>query len=98
MASIRRLSRGFFGSNRVVLSLSLVISLAAGCSDATGPEPWERGDILERLNGLPGVTAMEIQPYYGYPRAFQLEITQPVDHSESPGSHLHTASLPLPRG
>ena len=49
----------------------LAAIVPAGCSDTTGPEPWERGDILDRLNGLPGVTATEIQPYYGYPRAFQ---------------------------
>ncbi|MBT8396592.1 MAG: hypothetical protein HKO65_09095 [Gemmatimonadetes bacterium] len=64
---------------------SLPLLFIAGCSDSTGPEPWERGDLLDRLNGLPGVTAAEIQPYYGYPRAFQLDITQPVDHLNPTG-------------
>jgi hypothetical protein len=60
--------------------LTALLILAQGCSDATGPAAWERGDILDRLNGLPGVEAVEIQPYYGYPRAFRLDISQPVDH------------------
>jgi hypothetical protein len=45
----------------------------------------DRLDILERLNALPGVQAREIQPYYGYPRAFQLDFTQPVDHDNPTG-------------
>ncbi len=69
---------------RAILFLAL-LGAAAGCSDSTGPEPWERGDLLQRLNGIPGVQATEIQPYYGYPRAFQLDITQPVDHRNPSG-------------
>ena len=65
--------------------LSAFLPLAQGCSDTTGPAPWDRGDILDRLNALPGVTAIEIQPYYGYPRAFQVDITQPVDHNRPNG-------------
>ena len=48
------------------------------CSDTTGP-PADL-DLLDRLNALPGVSAREIPPQYGYPRAFQLDITQPLDH------------------
>ena len=45
---------------------------------------------------------MEIQPYYGYPRAFQLDITQPVDHDHPYGptftqrAYLSHASLSTP--
>jgi len=60
--------------------------LAGGCSDATAPPSWASGDILDRLNALPGVQAVEIEAYYGYPRAFQLDITQPVDHDRPNGS------------
>lgn len=63
----------------------LALLLLGGCIDATGPDPWDSGDILERLNALPGVEAVEIEPYYGYPRAFQLDITQPVDHGRPNG-------------
>jgi hypothetical protein len=66
--------------------LTALLILAQGCSDATGPAAWERGDILDRLNGLPGVEAVEIQPYYGYPRAFRLDISQPVDHDRPNGT------------
>jgi hypothetical protein len=69
---------------RPFLALGL-LGVLAGCSDSTGPEPWERGDLLQRLNAIPGVLAVEIQPYYGYPRAFQLDITQPVDHRNPTG-------------
>jgi hypothetical protein len=69
------------------LVLPILLVLAVACSDSTGPEPepWETGDLLQRLNALPGVEAQEIQPYYGYPRAFQLDITQPVDHGNPNG-------------
>ncbi len=67
------------------ISSLIILAVAAGCSDATGPEPWERGDLLDRLNAIPGVQAIEIQPYYGYPRAFQLDISQPVDHRDPSG-------------
>jgi len=66
--------------------LTALLGLALGCSDATGPAAWERGDILDRLNALPGVEAAEIQPFYGYPRAFRLAITQPVDHNRPNGA------------
>ncbi len=64
-----------------LLALSVFL---ASCRDLSGPEP-SGGDILERLNALPGVEAHEIQAYYGYPRAFQLDITQPVDHHDPNG-------------
>jgi hypothetical protein len=57
--------------------------LQAACGDATGPE---EGDLLARLNALPGVKATEIAPHYGYPRQFALEITQPVNHDAPSGS------------
>jgi len=59
----------------------LALALAA-CSDAVAPGG---GDLLERLNALPGVTATEIPSHYGYPRQFALDITQPVDHDRPNG-------------
>ncbi len=72
---------------RPITAFFLILALIEtnGCTDSTGPEPWDRGDILARLNALPGVEAREIEPYYGYPRAFQLDITQPVDHNHPKG-------------
>jgi hypothetical protein len=61
-----------------ILSI-LLISFFNGCSDElNGPES---GDILQRLQSLSGASVTEIEPYYGYPRAFQVDITQPVDHN-----------------
>ena len=65
--------------------LLLILGGTSGCSDSTGPGHRDPGDMLDRLNALPGVQALEIQPYYGYPRAFQLDITQPVDHDNPSG-------------
>ena len=65
---------------RVTALFALVL---AACSDATGPAGT--GDLLERLNALPGVTATEIAPHYGYARQFALDITQPVDHDRPTG-------------
>jgi hypothetical protein len=80
-------------SLRVVLAASLVLGFAC-CSDSTGPDPWDRGDILVRLNALPGVQAQEILPHWGYPRAFQLDITQPIDHDRpNAGSFIQRAYL-----
>jgi hypothetical protein len=59
------------------------VALSA-CSDSTGPS--EPSDLLDRLNALPGVTAREIASSYGYPRAFELDIVQPVDHDNPGGS------------
>lgn len=78
---------------RLALAIGLVLG-TIGCSDSTGPDPWDRGDILDRLNALPGVDAEEIQPYWGYPRAFRLDITQPIDHNHpSSGAFTQRAYL-----
>jgi hypothetical protein len=88
------------GRTRILLLCALF--LTGGCSDVVGPDPWESGDILDRLNALPGVQAVEIEAYYGYPRAFQLDITQPVDHDRPNGptftqrAYLSHASDTLP--
>ena len=75
---------GISGALRFPLLLWTLV-VTGGCSDVTGPDPWDSGDILDRLNALPGVQAVEIEPHYGYPRAFQLDITQPVDHDRPHG-------------
>ncbi len=64
------------------LASAVLALFLAACGDATAPDT---GDLLDRLNALPGVTATEIPPHYGYPRQFLLEITQPVDHDAPHG-------------
>ena len=43
-------------------------------------------DLLDRLNAIPGLYAEEIEPHYGYPRAFQIDFEQPVDHLNPDGA------------
>jgi hypothetical protein len=64
----------------------LLLVVLSGCADAVGPDPSL--DLLDRLNALPGVAAREVEPYYGYPRAFELDITQPVDHDYPQGARF----------
>lgn len=71
----------FAPTPRHLVTLGVAL-LAAACSDATGPGSR---DLLDRLNALPGVTATEIPPHYGYARQFALEITQPVNHDDPKG-------------
>jgi len=68
---------------KYVAILPLVLVACSG--DAVGPEP---SDILERLWELPGVAAVEIEPHHGYPRAFQIDVTQPVDHANPGGEQF----------
>jgi len=65
-----------------MLAAVLAAALFSACGDSTAPTG---GDLLDRLNALPGVTAREIAPSNGYPREFQLDITQPVDHDNPNG-------------
>jgi hypothetical protein len=68
---------------RACLVVALALGAAACGDDVTAPVTH---DLLDQLNALPGVTAREIAPRYGYPRAFQLDITQPVDHRNPAGA------------
>ena len=43
-------------------------------------------DLLAKINSLEGVSAVEISPQNGYPRAFQIDVTQPVDHNNPSGA------------
>ncbi|MFC1661760.1 S28 family serine protease [Gemmatimonadota bacterium] len=80
--SRRRLFRGNPQKcSLLVVAAGLPILFAlAGCRDTTGPGLSASSDLLDRLNSLPGVEATEITPHYGYPRAFRLDITQPLNH------------------
>ena len=65
----------------------LSVILLSSCKDKSvdpPPSPADNRDILEKLNDLDGVEAMEIAPQNGSERQFEIDITQPVDH-QNPG-------------
>jgi hypothetical protein len=73
---------------KVLIAIILVISILPGCSrESTEPGP-RSNDIFDRLRSLTGLTVTEISPYYGYPRAFRIDITQPVDHNNPGGQQF----------
>lgn len=59
-----------------------------------GPRETQLLDILVKLRALPGITVTEIEPYYGYPRAFQIDLIQPVDH-HNPGGWIFVQRMYL---
>lgn len=61
------------------LRLALALALVLSCSQH---EKRETADLLERLRALPGVQATEIAPPSAYARAFEILVTQPVDHHD----------------
>ena len=72
----------------VLMALILIIAIFTGCSrETTEPGP-DLNDILEKLRSLTGLTVTEISSYYGYPRAFRIDITQPVDHNNPGGQQF----------
>jgi len=64
------------------LCLLIISAVLSACADqATQPVKIESRDILARLESLPGIAVTEIPPENGFPRQFEIDITQPVDHS-----------------
>ena len=65
-------------------------------------EPEDNRTFKEKLYDLPGVQITEINPPLGHPYAFQLDITQPVDHQNPDGpsftqrAYLHHVDESLP--
>jgi len=66
-----------------LLFLILVSSIFACKKD--DPNSFDNLDLLAKIQSLEGVEAIEISPEYGYPRVFQIDITQPVDHNNPDG-------------
>lgn len=64
--------------------LLLLLIVISSC-EKDDPAPSEFFDILEKIKSLPGVQVSEIEPYYGYPRAFRIDFLQPVDHNVPEG-------------
>jgi len=68
----------------------LVTCLAlVACGDSGNPVDPGPADILDQLIALPGVSANEINPPQGTYRAFELDIAQPVNHSDPQGPQFN---------
>jgi PS-10 peptidase S37 len=66
--------------------LLLVIFLLFSCSEkSTTPE---NQTILEKLQEIPGTTIQTISTPYEYSSAYQIDITQPVDHDNPGGAQF----------
>jgi hypothetical protein len=71
-------------SVRILLTCAMVAFVLVACHKNDDNE-FDKLDILEKIKTLEGVSVTEIAPQNGYPREFQLDITQPVDHNNPNG-------------
>jgi hypothetical protein len=67
------------------LLLAFSILLLSECKKDNSSDNFNSLDILAKIQTLQGVTVTEIEPKNGYPREFQIDITQPVDHNNPDG-------------
>ncbi|MHC1704297.1 MAG: hypothetical protein AB9846_10350 [Tenuifilaceae bacterium] len=67
-----------------ILMISLLLVFTTTCKEDDS-EDFDSLDISSKLKTLEGVTVTEIPPQNGYPREFQIDITQPVDHNNPGG-------------
>lgn len=71
-----------------ILIVLAVCALVVACSDKSSGPPPEPKDLLEKLQALPGATVTEITPPNNYSRAFEILLTQPVDHNNPGGQQF----------
>jgi hypothetical protein len=56
------------------------------CQDkTTEPPPVDNRDILEKLKDIDEIEVAEIEPQNGYQRQFEIDVLQPVDHTNPDG-------------
>jgi len=71
--------------SRILLFLLILIFIYSCSEQSTKPDPKDNSDILIKLQSLPGVDVREIEPNWDYPREFEIDITQPIDHNNPDG-------------
>ena len=71
--------------NRFIYYLLILVFILPACQKDDS-DNFENLPILEKLNSLDGVTAIEIDSEVGYGRSFQIDIIQPVDHDNQGGA------------
>jgi hypothetical protein len=82
-----------------LIYLTIILFLVVACQKE---EPEDNRTFHEKLYDLNGVQISEIDPPFGHSLAFQLDITQPVDHQNPNGptftqrAYLHHADESLP--
>ncbi len=69
------------------LKLALIITVVIAGLNSCKVE--DRDDIFDKLNALSGVRVTEIEPRFGYPRAFQIDFAQPVNHNDVGGQWFY---------
>ena len=73
-----------------IILLSVVIFFLTACNNTTGPkgDPPDTADILTKLQSLSDLEVREIVPVNGYPRQFEIDISQPLDHANPVGTRF----------
>jgi len=69
----------------VVVGLCVLHVLSLSCAEQPAtptPTPTPTPTLLQRLNALPGVQAVQIATLAGFVGSFQVDVTQPVDHAD----------------
>jgi len=70
---------------KILLLFSISFLILTSC-EKDEKDNFENLQILEKLNSLKGVTAIEIDNQVGYGTSFQIDIIQPVDHNNPSGA------------
>jgi hypothetical protein len=68
---------------KIILGIA-ILSLFLACEQES-PDPFEKLTFDEKLRALPDLTVTEITPQNGFPRQFEIYITQPLDHDNPDG-------------
>jgi hypothetical protein len=69
----------------LALWIVFILMLFQNCKKENPSDIFDNLDILAKIHTLEGVSVTEITPGNGYSRAFQLDISQPVDHNNPDG-------------
>jgi hypothetical protein len=68
---------------KTILILLLILFIFSCKQD--NPTGVDQIDVLDRLQSLAGIEVSEISPLNGFPRQFEITITQPLDHNNPEG-------------
>lgn len=76
-----------YKSKNILIFVLLFIIAGVSCKkESSIVQPVDNRDILEKLRTLPGIDVREIEPLNEYPRQFEIDFEQPVDHNNPAGA------------